>query len=135
MRLYPSLENVTSDRLFSLDVALVLGEGARGVGSGRSTSCSSGGGGPQVLNRVAVEANGPQHYLRTHPNRLEGPTGLRARLLRARGWLPLHVHYADWQQLGGDLRRQRGYLRSRLKQVLRQQQQQWGQQWEQDVTS
>ncbi|GIL63357.1 hypothetical protein Vafri_17425 [Volvox africanus] len=105
MRLSPSMETKTSDQLFSLDVAVSLG------------------GDTGEAVRVAVEANGPQHYLRTHPTGLEGSTLLRSRLLRARGWAPLHVHWRDWQDLGGDVLRQRRYLRAKLRELMYQEQQ------------
>ncbi|GLI61903.1 hypothetical protein VaNZ11_004423, partial [Volvox africanus] len=105
MRLSPSLETKTSDQLFSLDVAVSLG------------------GDTGEAVRVAVEANGPQHYLRTHPTALEGSTLLRSRLLRARGWAPLHVHWREWQNLGGDVLRQRRYLRAKLRELMYQEQQ------------
>ncbi|GIL75537.1 hypothetical protein Vretimale_15113 [Volvox reticuliferus] len=105
MRLSPSLETKTSDQLFSLDVAVSLGGDSGGA------------------LRVAVEANGPQHYLRTHPSALEGSTLLRSRLLRARGLVPLHVHWREWQDLGGDVLRQRRYLRAKLRELMHQEQQ------------
>ncbi|EFJ50233.1 hypothetical protein VOLCADRAFT_89149 [Volvox carteri f. nagariensis] len=150
MRLSPSLETKTLDQLFSLDVALCLsvndttnpsyppltttssstGGSSSSSSSTPTTAASSISGHrgsqprhpeqPEVVVRVVVEANGPQHYLRTHPTALEGSTRLRSRLLRARGWVPLHVHWQEWQDLGGDVLRQRRYLRAKLGELLQQ---------------
>ncbi|KAG1669327.1 hypothetical protein FOA52_014889 [Chlamydomonas sp. UWO 241] len=57
-------EQATDDGLFSVDIAVQLPDGSR----------------------LAVEVDGPQHFLSSPPDRLDGATLLRNRLLEARGW-------------------------------------------------
>ncbi|KXZ47351.1 hypothetical protein GPECTOR_36g74 [Gonium pectorale] len=89
--LRPAMELKTPDRLFSLDSVIQLG----GVS-------------------LAVESNGPQHYLRTHPKAFSGSSRLRHALLRHRGFHLTHINWRQWEALGGDTARQRLFLRGLL---------------------
>ena len=61
--------------------------------------------------RVAVEADGPSHYLADRaPN---GPTRLRRRLLEARGLRVVSVPYFEWGPLATDAAKN-AYLADRL---------------------
>jgi hypothetical protein len=88
--LSPSFEYVTEDGLFSVDVALFVGEGVR----------------------VAVEADGPSHYTRNEPHTELGKTVLRLQLLQAAGWRVVSVPWFEWRAVGaGD---GVAYLRGKL---------------------
>ncbi|KAG1677580.1 hypothetical protein FOA52_014478 [Chlamydomonas sp. UWO 241] len=62
-------EQATDDGLFSIDIAVHLPDGSR----------------------LAVEVDGPQHFLSSPSGRLNGATLLRNRLLEARGWRVVSV--------------------------------------------
>jgi hypothetical protein len=62
-------EQATEDGLFSIDIAVQLPDGSR----------------------LAVEVDGPQHFLSSPPGRLDGATLLRNRLLEACGWWVVSV--------------------------------------------
>jgi predicted component of type VI protein secretion system len=62
-------EQATDDGLFSIDIAVQLPDGSR----------------------LAVEVDGPYHFLSNSPGRLDGATLLRNRLLEARGWRVVSV--------------------------------------------
>ncbi len=122
------LEQLTPDRLFSLDMVVHLAAG----------TCT-----------ISIEANGPQHYARCcHADTSSLPAGaaepqlehaadlaegggdaaggwrtvgskrLRDDFLRARGYLVLHVPHWEWDALGGDRARQEEYLVRRLSGLL-----------------
>jgi hypothetical protein len=78
-----------------VDVAVVVEwEG----GGGRAPS-------PPPPLRIALEADGPAHYLASHapsPATRTGGTVNRDALLAAAGWFPVPVPYAAWDALGGD---------------------------------
>ena len=71
-----SLEHVTDDGLFSIDVAVVLPGG----------------------DKLAVEVDGPFHFFTNRPTVLDGATRLRNRLLEARGWRVVSVRVGEWLQ-------------------------------------
>ncbi|KAG1660821.1 hypothetical protein FOA52_010246 [Chlamydomonas sp. UWO 241] len=62
-------EQATDDGLFSINIAVQLPDGSR----------------------LAVEVDGPSHFLRNPPGRLNGAALLRNRLLEARGWRVVSV--------------------------------------------
>ncbi|KAG1661634.1 hypothetical protein FOA52_007515 [Chlamydomonas sp. UWO 241] len=62
-------EQATDDGLFSIDIAVQLPDGGR----------------------LAVEVDGPSHFLSSLPGRLDGATLLRNRMLEARGWRVVSV--------------------------------------------
>jgi hypothetical protein len=62
-------EQATDDGLFSIDIAVQLPDGSR----------------------LAVEVDGPSHFLSNQPGRLDGATLLRNRMLEARGWQVVSV--------------------------------------------
>ena len=59
--------------------------------------------GGRVL-RIALEADGPRHFLRNRPRQPKGSTLLRNRLLAALGWRVVVVPYFDWPQDDFDAR-------------------------------
>jgi len=73
MGLQPSMEHITADSLFSVDMVIQLGH------------C-----------KLAVEANGPSHYTATSPHRLLGNKVLRDNFLRKRGYTVLNVAWYRW---------------------------------------
>jgi hypothetical protein len=86
----PALEQVTADGVFSIDIAATTAAGVR----------------------VAIEADGPSHFIRPG-NTLEGGTKCRNRALAARGYAVLSIPYWEWQQLrGADSKQQ--YLLAKL---------------------
>ena len=72
--------------------------------------------------RVAIEVDGPSHFLRgpgadageRGGGHLNGSTRLKQRLLSLLGWDVLSVPYYDWDALGHDLQAQCVYVRSLL---------------------
>ena len=69
--------------------------------------------------RVAIEVDGPSHYLRCLHGRGEqqlpnGATLLKRRLLKAAGWCVVSVPYYEWDALRGE-GEQRGYLEQRVR--------------------
>ncbi|KAG1679152.1 hypothetical protein FOA52_000507 [Chlamydomonas sp. UWO 241] len=67
-------EHLTDDGLFSIDIAVQLPGG----------------------QKLAVEVDGPTHFLRNTPAVLNGATHLRNRLLEARGWCVVSVPVTEW---------------------------------------
>jgi hypothetical protein len=69
-------EQATDDGLFSIDIAVQLPDGSR----------------------LAVEVDGPSHFLSNSPGRIDGATLLRNRMLEARGWRVVSVPVrTGWQ--------------------------------------
>ena len=72
--------------------------------------------------RVAIEVDGPLHFLRgpgadvgeRGRRHLNGSTRLKQRLLSLLGWDVLSVPYYEWDALGHDLQAQCVYVRSLL---------------------
>ena len=89
-------EHLTKDKLFSMDVAMLV----QGV-------------------KVAVEADGPTHYSINTPFHVMGSTTARNRFLQRRGWRVLCVPYYEWARLSSDGAKSQ-YLKTRLLQVLAQ---------------
>jgi hypothetical protein len=71
-----SSEHLTDDGLFSIDIAVQL----RGD------------------QKLAVEVDGPTHFLSNAPSLPNGPTRLRNRLLEARGWHVVSVLVTEWSR-------------------------------------
>jgi hypothetical protein len=69
-----SSEHLTDDGLFSIDIAVQL------PGS----------------QKLAVEVDGPTHFLGNAPTVPNGATRLRTRLLEARGWRVVSVPVTEW---------------------------------------
>lgn len=86
-------EHLTEDKLFSMDVAMLV----QGV-------------------KVAVEADGPTHFSMNKPYRLMGSTLLRNRALQRRGWRLLSVPFYEWDELPS-AKAKAEYLRSKLIQL------------------
>ena len=66
-------------------------------------------------SRVAVEVDGPTHFLLRDARGEYAPTGpslLKRRQLEAAGWVVINVPFYEWQSLG--LLEQRGYLERKL---------------------
>ncbi|KAG1672292.1 hypothetical protein FOA52_004307 [Chlamydomonas sp. UWO 241] len=72
-----SSEHQTDDGLFSIDIALQL---------------------PGSDQKLAVEADGPTHFLSNTPTGPTGATRLRNRLLEARGWRVVSVPVTEWDR-------------------------------------
>jgi len=67
--------------------------------------------------RIALEADGPAHFLASHapgPGTRTGGTANRDALLSAAGWAAVPVPYAAWDALGGDPAAEAAYVRSLL---------------------
>ena len=76
------LEQSTDDGLLSIDIAITLPTG----------------------EKVAIEVDGPTHFLHSYPPGLmtyNGNTLLRNRLLEARGWRVISVPVVEWRRLKG----------------------------------
>ena len=88
-------EGLTEDGLFSLDLAL-------------------------RAERVAVEVDGPSHFVRLpgDTRAASGPTRARRRLLEVRGWRVASVPYWEWDELRGERAAQKEYLRRLLRPLL-----------------
>lgn len=97
MGLRPQLEQVTPDGLFSVDMCLRY--------KGRL---------------VAVEADGPTHFMAAGPRYRRGHTVLRDLLLASRGYVVLAVPFDRWSRCGGEEER-REYLAQQLEQALQEQ--------------
>ena len=69
--------------------------------------------------RVAVEADGPPHYLTSHPRFADGATAVRDALLRRDGWAVVAVPYWEWDEMGGDAVAEAAYVERRLAAVDR----------------
>ena len=66
--------------------------------------------------RVAVEVDGPSHFLLPDHRGVRTPNGstlLKRRLLERAGWRVIAVPFFEWDELRGE-EAQRAYLRSRL---------------------
>jgi hypothetical protein len=94
MGLSPQLEHATPDGLLRVDLCLQLG--------GRL---------------VALEADGPSHFMAHGPRRRRGHTVLRDRLLAARGYLVVSVRQQDWASLASQDERAE-HLRRLLERAL-----------------
>ena len=66
------LEFMTSDNLFSIDIAI-------------------------PSKKIAIEVDGPSHFLNSHPEEYEGTTALRNRLLKNRGWKVASFSLCKWK--------------------------------------
>ncbi|GJP38277.1 hypothetical protein CLOM_g22736 [Closterium sp. NIES-68] len=110
---------------YSVDIAIFLpltnGQTTAGALSARGDSCRKGG----VL-KIAVEADGPSHFTistsaetAAQPVQQQqqhvplGPTQLKARLLRCRGWQVVQIPFFEWECLS-DLHQKQTYLAARL---------------------
>jgi very-short-patch-repair endonuclease len=71
-----SSEHKTDDGLFSIDIALQL----------------------PGNQKLAVEVDGPTHFLSNTPTVPTGATRLRNRLLEARGWRVVSVPVTEWDR-------------------------------------
>lgn len=69
------LEMKTEDNLFSIDIAI-------------------------PTERLAIEVDGPSHFLSSHPGEYEGTTLLRNRFLQNRGWTVASLPVARWRLKG-----------------------------------
>ena len=72
--------------------------------------------------RIALEADGPAHYLASHPPRPStrtGGTSNRDALRAAAGWFAVPVPYAAWDGLGGDPAAEAAYVRGLLDGAVR----------------
>ena len=64
--------------------------------------------------RVALEADGPLHFLASHPRVAGGATAVRDALVARDGWAPVPVPYWEWDELGGDADAQVAYIDAKL---------------------
>jgi hypothetical protein len=88
-----SSEHLTDDGLFSIDIALQL----------------------PGTKKLAVEVDGPSHYLSNAPTVPNGATRLRTRLLEARGWRVVSVPVTEWvRQVAKGEQAARDYLMTSL---------------------
>ena len=69
--------------------------------------------------RVAVEADGPAHYLASHARCADGATAVRDALLRRDGWAVVAVPYWEWDEVQGDAAAEAAYVERRLAAVDR----------------
>ena len=67
-------EQLTDDGLFSIDIALELPDGLK----------------------VAIEVDGPWHFMTNDPMIMDGATVLRNRMLASRGWKVVSVPVQPW---------------------------------------
>jgi hypothetical protein len=74
-----SSEHLTYDGLFSIDIAVLLPDD----------------------KLLAVEVEGPTHFLSSAPTVPNGATRLRNRLLEARGWRVVSVPVTEWHRQVG----------------------------------
>jgi hypothetical protein len=95
-----SVERLTDDALFSVDVAIE----AQPQHSPRAALSSR--------RRIALEVDGPYHFTSNSRART-GPTRCRDTLLRARGWEVLPVPFFEWATLR-NVYEQKLYLRAKL---------------------
>ena len=75
-------EFLTADGFFSIDIALTRADGTK----------------------VAIEVDGPTHFMSNNHTRINGSTALRNRLLEARGWRVVSVSVEAWSRVpqGGE---------------------------------
>jgi hypothetical protein len=73
----PAMEQRSADGAYSIDIAAVTSAGVR----------------------LAVEVDGPSHFLLHPANALNGPTACRNRALAARGYRVVSVPYFEWGPL------------------------------------
>ena len=64
--------------------------------------------------RLALEVDGPTHFLKEPQRTLNGSTLLRNRMLRAYGWTVLSVPFFDWNFPTDEPRQREAYLRKLL---------------------
>lgn len=105
---------ITSMRV--VDIAIF----ATGISGGTSAPSSpAGGGGADVGQRIAVEVDGPYHFisdLETGRRWIDGSTALRNRCLALAGWKVVSVPFNEWDDLGrGNATREDEYLRVKLR--------------------
>ncbi|KAK3256994.1 hypothetical protein CYMTET_33898 [Cymbomonas tetramitiformis] len=62
---------------------------------------------------VALEVDGPSHFLVNLPTAIGGPTQMKHRHLEAMGWKVLSVPYLEWDRLSG-IGEQRVYIQQQL---------------------
>ena len=63
----------------------------------------------QPESKIAVEVDGPSHYLKelsTEENVVNGATRFKTRLLRSFGWTVAHIPFFDWEKKSESARRQ-----------------------------
>jgi hypothetical protein len=70
----------------------------------------------QPASRVAVEFDGPTHYLAGASTVLDGASKAKARLLRRLGWTLIRVPHFEWDKLPSSDRRE-DYLRRKLREA------------------
>jgi hypothetical protein len=105
------LESVTADGCFSVDMTADVTDFQALAAA--AAAAATGELGDKTLQRVAkhlggsvcrlaVEADGPSHFLLTGPDMdtlvLRGEAQVRTRALQARGYVVLRVSFFDWQQ-------------------------------------
>ncbi len=66
---------------------------------------------------IAIEVDGPTHFLNSHPDELDGPTQLRNRLLESRGWRVVSVPVTEWQRAGPEEASKIAFLQTLLEQA------------------
>ena len=55
---------------------------------------------------VAIEVDGPTHFMRNNLTRMNGSTLLRNRMLEARGWRVVRVPVIQWSKVSSARRQQ-----------------------------
>lgn len=83
-------------------------------GAGASTLLAGGAG---VERRIAVEVDGPSHFIHDLESGrvwIDGSTALRNRCLALAGWEVVSIPFHEWDGLGGDVEREDEYLRGKL---------------------
>ena len=68
----------------------------------------------EVVEKLAVEVEGPSHYTRNAPFKMMGATRLRTRFLERRGWCVLSVPFYEWDPLMGNDAAKYAYLELRV---------------------
>ena len=76
-------EVLTDDGLFSMDIAMVRPDGTK----------------------VAIEVDGPTHFMRNNLTRMNGATLLRNRMLESRGWRVVSVSVKQWSKMSPAVRK------------------------------
>ncbi len=64
---------------------------------------------------LAIEVDGPTHFMANAPHLADGATGLRNRGLEFRGWKVVSVPVLDWQKLGTGSTEQLRFLEQLMK--------------------
>ena len=67
--------------------------------------------------QVAVEVDGPTHFMANAPDVPNGSTLWRNRMLQLRSWRVVSVPVLQWSQLGSSAEKQRAYLLQRFAQA------------------